>query len=52
MDLSLGAIFGSLPGKLGLAPDDHKETPCLTSDNVTPPARGITKGFPYYGPAI
>ena len=52
IDLSLGAIFGSLPGKLGLAPDDHKETPCLTSDNVTPPARGITKGFPYYGPAI
>lgn len=52
MDLSLGAIFGSLPGKLGLAPDDHKETPCLTSDNVQPPDRGITKGFPYYGPAI
>ena len=52
MDLSLGAIFGSLPGKLGLATDDHKETPCLTSDNVTPPARGITTGFPYYGPAI
>ena len=52
MDLSLGSIFGSLPGKLGLAADDHKETPCLTSDNVQPPARGITKGFPYYGPAI
>ena len=52
MDLSLGAIFGSLPGKLGLAPEDHKETPCLTSDNVSPPSRGITKTFPYYGPAI
>jgi hypothetical protein len=52
MDLSLGAIFGSLPGKLGLAPEDHKETPCLTSDHVTPPKRGITKTFPYYGAAI
>jgi hypothetical protein len=52
MDLSLGAIFGSLPGKLGLAADDHKETPCLTSDNVQPPSRGIMTGFPYYGPAI
>ncbi len=52
IDLSLGAIFGSLPSKLGLAPDDHKETDCLTSDNVTPPARGVKKTFPYLGRAI
>ena len=52
IDLSLGAIFGSLPSKLGLAPDDHKETACLTSDNVAPPARGVTKTFPYIGRPI
>jgi hypothetical protein len=52
MDLSLGVIFGSLPGKLGLAPDDHKETPCLTSDNVKAPTRGVTPTFPYIGKPI
>ena len=52
MDLSLGAIFGSLPSKLGLAPDDHRETACLTSDNVRPPSRGVAKTFPYLGRAI
>jgi hypothetical protein len=52
IDLSLGAIFGSLPSKLGLAPDDNKETACLTSDNVKAPDRGVTKTFPYLGPAI
>ncbi len=52
IDLSLGAIFGTLPSKLGLAPDDHRETACLTSDNVQPPSRGVTKTFPYFGPAI
>jgi hypothetical protein len=52
IDLSLGAIYGSLPSKLGLAPDDHQETACLTSDNVQPPARGVTKTFPYLGRSI
>ena len=52
IDLSLGAIFGTLPSKLGLAPDDQRATACLTSDNVQPPARGVTKTFPYLGRAI
>ena len=49
IDLSLGAIFGSLVPKLGLAPEDNRETPCLTSDNVTPSAKHITGTFPYMG---
>jgi hypothetical protein len=49
IDLSLGAIFGSLIPKLGLAPDDRKETECLTSDYVGTPARHFTKTFPYFG---
>jgi len=49
IDLSLGAIFGSLVPKLGLAPEDNRETPCLTSDNVTPYAKHSTDTFPYEG---
>ena len=49
IDLSLGAIYGSLIPKLGLAPDDHKETACLTSDYVGTPVRHFSKTFPYYG---
>lgn len=49
IDLSLGAIFGSLVPKLGLAPEDNRETPCLTSDNTTPAAKHITTTFPYMG---
>jgi len=49
IDLSLGAIFGSLVPKLGLAPEDNRETPCLTSDNVTPAAKHSTDTFPYMG---
>ncbi len=49
IDLSLGAIFGSLVPKLGLAPDDHRESPCLTSDNVTPAGKHIIDTFPYMG---
>ena len=33
IDLSLGAIFGDTLAKLGV-PDDNKELPCLTTDNV------------------
>jgi hypothetical protein len=33
IDLSLGAIFGNTLAKLGV-PDDGKELPCLTTDNV------------------
>jgi Domain of unknown function (DUF4331) len=49
IDLSLGAIYGSLIPKLGLAPDDNRETPCLTSDNTTPAAKHPLRGFPYLG---
>jgi len=52
IDLSLGAIYGSLIPKLGLAPDDGKETPCLTSDYVGTPQRHFTKTFPYFGPPV
>ncbi len=46
IDLSLGAIYGNIIPKLGLAKDDHKETPCLTSDNLTPTVNTLN-GFPY-----
>ena len=49
IDLSLGALFGSLIPKLGLAPEDHQETPCLTSDFTTPAAKHIETNFPYTG---
>ena len=49
VDLSLGAIFGSLLPKLGLAAEDNRETPCLTSDNVTPAAKHPLSAFPYIG---
>jgi hypothetical protein len=49
IDLSLGAIYGSLIPKLGLAPDDNRETPCLTSDNTTPAAKHPLRSFPYLG---
>ncbi|MBC5801103.1 MAG: DUF4331 family protein [Candidatus Eremiobacteraeota bacterium] len=46
VDLSLGAIYGNIVSKVGLAKDDHKETPCLTSDNLTPTVNTLN-GFPY-----
>ncbi len=49
IDLSLGIIFGTLGEKVGLAPPDGQQTDCLTSDNVQPPDRGVTKTFPYLG---
>jgi len=49
IDLSLGALFGSLIPKLGLAPDDHQETPCLASDYTTPAAKHYQDDFPYTG---
>ncbi len=49
IDLSLGALFGSLIPKLGFAPDDYRETPCLESDHVTPAAKHYLPGFPYIG---
>jgi hypothetical protein len=49
IDLSLGAIYGSLIPKLGLAPEDGKETQCLSSDNVTPAGKHFLADFPYVG---
>ena len=49
---SLAAIFGATGAKLGLAPDDHAETPCLTNDNLEPADRGVTGSFPYLGVPI
>jgi hypothetical protein len=34
IDISLGAVFGNTLTALGLAPDDGKQSPCLTTDNV------------------
>jgi hypothetical protein len=46
IDISLGAIFGNTVSALGLAPDDHKEAPCLTTDNVDYD-KSNTATFPY-----
>ncbi len=46
IDISLGAIFGNTLSALGLIPDDHKEVPCLTTDNV-PYDKSNTTTFPY-----
>jgi hypothetical protein len=46
IDISLGAIFGNTLSALGVIPDDHKEVPCLTTDNV-PYDKSNTTTFPY-----
>jgi len=46
VDISLGALFGNTISILQLAPDDHKEVPCLTTDNV-PYDKHNTTTFPY-----
>ena len=35
IDISLGAVFGNTLTALGLVPDDGKQSPCLTTDNVS-----------------
>ena len=51
IDISLGAVFGNTLSALGLIPDDGKESPCLTTDNVPSQAAAdkITATFPYVG---
>ena len=49
VDTSLGVIFGNTISALGLAPDDKKEIPTLTSDNVGPEAKNYSGTFPYLG---
>ena len=46
IDISLGALFGNTLSALGLIPDDHKEIPCLTTDNVGYD-KSNTSTFPY-----
>ena len=46
VDISLGAIWGNTLSALKLVPDDHKEAPCLTTDNVAYD-KSNTKTFPY-----
>ncbi len=52
IDPSLQAVFGNAIPKLGLAPEDHHETACLTSNHVPPDNRGVTSAFPYFGAPI
>lgn len=49
VDTSLGVVFGGTVAALGGAPDDKKEIPTLTSDNVGPGAKNYMTGFPYLG---
>jgi hypothetical protein len=44
--ISLGAIFGNTLSALGVVPDDHHESPCLTTDNVAA-AQAYGNTFPY-----
>jgi hypothetical protein len=46
VDISLGALFGNTLSALNLIPDDHKEAPCLTTDNVAYDKMN-TSMFPY-----
>lgn len=46
IDISLGAIFGNTLAALGVVPDDHHESPCLTTDNVAS-AQAYSATFPY-----
>ena len=47
VDMSLGVIFGNTVPALGLAPDDGKEIPSLTSDNVDSSGHQYSSSFPY-----
>lgn len=49
VDTSLGVIFGNTVPALGLAADDGKEIPTLTSDNVGAGGKNFSGTFPYLG---
>jgi hypothetical protein len=49
VDTSLGIVFGNTISALGLAPDDGKEIPTLTSDHVGSGGKHFTGNFPYLG---
>ena len=47
VDTSLGVIFGGTVPALGLATDDGKEIPTLTTDNVDASGHQYSNSFPY-----
>jgi hypothetical protein len=49
VDTSLGIVFGNTISALGLAPDDGKELPTFTTDNVGAGGKHFTGTFPYLG---
>jgi len=49
IDISLGVIFGNTIPALGLAAEDNKEIPTLTSDHVGPEGKHFLATFPYLG---
>jgi len=49
IDISLGIVFGNTVSALGLAPDDGKEIPTLTTDNVGDGGKHFQATFPYLG---
>jgi hypothetical protein len=49
IDIDLGVIFGNTIPALGLAPDDGKEIPTLTTDNVGYDKHCTLTAFPYVG---
>ena len=49
IDISLGIVFGNTVAALGLAPDDGKEIPSLTSDHVGAGGKHFSTTFPYLG---
>ena len=49
IDISLGVIFGGTVPALGLAAEDGKEIPTLTSDHVDASGKHFTSTFPYIG---
>lgn len=49
--LDLGVVFGNTLAKLGVVPDDHHESPCLTTDNVSYD-KANTQTFPYVQPPV
>ena len=49
VDADLGVVFGKTISTLGLAPDDGKAIPSLTTDNVGTAGKAFTRTFPYLG---
>ena len=49
VDTSLAVVFGNAIPAITGVPDDGKEIPSLTSDNVGPGGKRFTNTFPYLG---